>query len=66
MQHFAGVHLTGRPGTVVAAGAEADEKSNKLTEQTDTTIRRRADFFKGIYSSFLGNTKITFKSYSHK
>ncbi|MEP7107978.1 MAG: hypothetical protein ABI760_08345 [Ferruginibacter sp.] len=52
--------MTGSPGAI------ADENSSKANELTDITINKRADFFKGIFSSFFGKTKITVKSYSTK
>jgi len=59
-------HLTGKTGAMGAEGVTADGYTSKLTELTDNRIKRQADFFIGIYSSFLGKTKITVKSYSHK
>ena len=47
---FTGTHLTGKS---VSAGVISDEKINKLTELTDRSINRRADFLTGINSEFL-------------
>jgi hypothetical protein len=57
------LHLT---GITVSEGVIPDEKINKPTEQTESSINRRADFLIGITSSFLGRTKIIVKSYSTK
>ena len=63
LQHFTGACLTGIP---VFAGVIAEEKINKLTELTDSSIKRMADFLTGINSEFWGKTKIIVKSYSAK
>jgi hypothetical protein len=47
-------------------GVMADEYTSNPIELTDNRIISRADFFIDIYSSFLGETKITVKSYSTK
>ncbi|MEO6548505.1 MAG: hypothetical protein ABIN94_10920 [Ferruginibacter sp.] len=53
-QHFELTHLAGSPGKAFVAGTLADEKTSKLTELTEAINNRRADLFKGIYSSFFG------------
>ena len=63
-QHWGDLHLTGSAiGVTILI---SDDNTNKPTELTDSAIRRRADFFKGIYSYFWIKTKITVKSYSTK
>lgn len=62
--HRVDLHLTG--SAMVAAGVIPDENTNKPMELTDSTIRKSADFFTGIYSCFWCGTKITVKSYSSK
>jgi len=52
VQHLAGAHFAGITGSVITSGLAAVENTNKLTEPADNKIKRQADFFKRIYSSF--------------
>jgi hypothetical protein len=64
VQHLFDLHFTGC--TSGSSGATPAENTSRLTELSDSTIIKRADFFTGIYGSFWSKTKITVKSYSSK
>ena len=63
-QHLPDLHFIGV--TSGSAGVTPAENTSKLTELSDSTIIKRADFFTGIYRCFWNETKITVKSYSSK
>ena len=48
LQQSPGVHLTGKTCVAGPAGVTSAEKTSKLTEPTENSINRRADFFNGI------------------